>query len=156
MMSVVSYARCLDDGYPGKGVVCVLCSINRNPRIDVRLDPEMADMQTILRTSGGENPMLGLLDAGYHHELIQKHMRPYKIGWARYPFGREVDSRQVFTVDDVKWHAFRETGMYVIIEDEVYDFTGEWCSREPEGNIKFTDDGNGTKSIATCTPAEAP
>ncbi|KAF6822634.1 cytochrome b5-like heme steroid binding domain-containing protein, partial [Colletotrichum musicola] len=103
---------------------------------DVRLGPEMSEMETIIRTSAGENPMLDVLDAGYDSDLVAEHMRPYNIGWTEEPFsGDALDFRlqnRPFTVDEVKWHAFRQTGMYIIIGDGVYDFT-EYCDMHPGG-----------------------
>lgn len=96
----------------------------------------MSEMETILRTSAGENPMLDLLDAGYDPDLVAEHMRPYNIGWTAEPFSGDALYFRLqvrpFTVDEVKWHAFRQTGMYIIIDDGVYDFT-EYCDMHPGG-----------------------
>ncbi|KAF3802608.1 hypothetical protein GCG54_00014315 [Colletotrichum gloeosporioides] len=96
---------------------------------NLHLSPDLHALQHIL--SRTRNPV-DAIDAGFHPDLILTNLLPYKIGWLRdeVPGPRRRD--RVFTPSEVKWFASRETGMYVVINGSVYDFTG-YCDMHPGG-----------------------
>ncbi|KAI8150651.1 putative cytochrome b5 1, partial [Colletotrichum sp. SAR 10_70] len=96
---------------------------------NMQLSPDLHTLHHIL--SRTRNPV-DAIDAGFHPDLIRANLLPCKIGWLRdeVPGPRRRD--RVFTPREVKWFAARETGMYVIINGGVYDFTG-YCDMHPGG-----------------------
>ncbi|KAI8247492.1 putative cytochrome b5 1, partial [Colletotrichum sp. SAR 10_98] len=77
------------------------------------------------------NPVTAI-DAGFHPDLILTAILPYKIGWLRDEMSSLRRRDRVFTPSEVKWFAARETGMYIVINGSVYDFTG-YCDMHPGG-----------------------
>ncbi|KAH0441189.1 hypothetical protein CcaCcLH18_02099 [Colletotrichum camelliae] len=96
---------------------------------NLHLSPDLHTLQHIL--SSTRNPAEAI-DSGFHPDLILANLRPYKIGWLRDESAGPRRRDRVFTPDEVKWFAFRETGMYVVINGSVYDLTG-YCDMHPGG-----------------------
>ncbi|KAJ0361347.1 hypothetical protein COL26b_013755 [Colletotrichum chrysophilum] len=97
---------------------------------NLNLSPDHYTFQHIL--SRTRNPV-DAIDAGFHPDLIRANLLPYKIGWLRDESAAGPRRRdRVFTPTEVKWFAARETGMYVVINGSVYDFTG-YCDMHPGG-----------------------
>ncbi|KAJ3940208.1 hypothetical protein N0V92_013930 [Colletotrichum tropicale] len=115
---------------------------------NLRLPPDLHALQYIL--SRTRNPVKAI-DAGFHPDLICASLLPYKIGWLRDEISGPRRRDRVFTANEAKWFAARETGMYLVINGSVYDFTGnviKICEIRSRA-----DSGQGT---ATCTPAARP
>ncbi|KAK2759199.1 cytochrome [Colletotrichum kahawae] len=89
---------------------------------DLHLSPDLHALQHIL--SSTRNPAEAI-DSGFHPDLILANLLPYKIGWLRDESAGPRRRDRVFTPGEVKWFAFRETGMYVVINGSVYDLTGK-------------------------------
>ncbi|KAK1593780.1 cytochrome b5-like Heme/Steroid binding domain-containing protein [Colletotrichum navitas] len=91
---------------------------------NVELLPELQDLEVIFTEASHEDPVAEAVNRGYHPDVIQAALRPYRIGWAQKK-EPEVLYRMhhIFTASEVKWHTTRETGIYVIIRGKVYDFT---------------------------------
>ncbi|EQB43702.1 hypothetical protein CGLO_17611 [Colletotrichum gloeosporioides Cg-14] len=88
---------------------------------NLHLSPDLHALQHIL--SRTRNPVEAI-DAGFHPDLILSALLPYKIGWLRDEVSGPRRRDRVFTPSEVEWFAARETGMYVVINGSVYDFTG--------------------------------
>ncbi|KAI8250574.1 putative cytochrome b5 1 [Colletotrichum sp. SAR11_239] len=96
---------------------------------DLHLAPYLDALHHIL--SRTRNPVAAI-DAGFHPDLIRANLLPCKIGWLRDEISGPRRRDRVFTPNEVKWFAARETGMYIIINGGVYDFTG-YCDMHPGG-----------------------
>ncbi|KAF4871801.1 putative cytochrome b5 1 [Colletotrichum siamense] len=96
---------------------------------NLHLPPDLYALQHIL--SRTRNPV-DAIDAAFHPDLILANLLPYKIGWLRDEICGPRRRDRVFTANEVKWFAARETGMYVVINGSVYDFTG-YCDMHPGG-----------------------
>ncbi|KAJ4994575.1 putative cytochrome b5 1, partial [Colletotrichum sp. SAR 10_66] len=96
---------------------------------NLHLSPDLQALHHIL--SRTRNPVAAI-DAGFHPDLIRGNLLPYKIGWLRDEVSGPRRRDRVFTPREVKWFAARETGMYIIINGGVYDFTG-YCDMHPGG-----------------------
>ncbi|KAI8210073.1 putative cytochrome b5 1 [Colletotrichum sp. SAR 10_77] len=96
---------------------------------NMQLSPDVHALQHIL--SRTRNPVEAI-DAGFHPELIRAKLLPYKVGWLRDEVSGPRRRDRVFTANEVKWFAARETGMYLVINGSVYDFTG-YCDMHPGG-----------------------
>ncbi|KAJ0273705.1 hypothetical protein CBS470a_012112 [Colletotrichum nupharicola] len=96
---------------------------------NLNLSPDHYTFQHIL--SRTRNPV-DAIDAGFHPDLIRANLLPYKIGWLRDESAGPRRRDRVFTPTEVKWFAARETGMCVVINGSVYDFTG-YCDMHPGG-----------------------
>ncbi|KAL3297757.1 cytochrome b5-like Heme/Steroid binding domain-containing protein [Colletotrichum asianum] len=96
---------------------------------NLHLPPDVHALHHIL--SRTRNPVEAI-DAGFHPDLILAALLPYKIGWLRDEVSGPRRRDRVFTANEVKWFAARETGMYVVINGGVYDFTG-YCDMHPGG-----------------------
>ncbi|KAF4911614.1 Fatty acid desaturase 1 [Colletotrichum viniferum] len=96
---------------------------------NLHLSPDLHTLQYILYRN--RNPVEAI-DAGFHPDLIRANLLPYKIGWLRDEISGPRRRDRVFTHPEVKWFAARETGMYLVINGGVYDFTG-YCDMHPGG-----------------------
>ncbi|KAF4857124.1 putative cytochrome b5 [Colletotrichum siamense] len=96
---------------------------------NLHLSPDLHTLHHIL--SRTRNPVEAI-DAGFHPDLILAALRPYKVGWLRDEMSGPRRRDRVFTPTEVKWFAARETGMYIIINGGIYDFTG-YCDMHPGG-----------------------
>ncbi|KAL0944769.1 cytochrome b5-like heme steroid binding domain-containing protein [Colletotrichum truncatum] len=99
---------------------------------NLQLPPYMHELGQMLSCASGGNPVAQAIDRGYHPDLILEHLRQYQIGWVRDEVSGPRRKDRIFTADEVRWHAFPEVGMYLIIHDRVYDFT-EYCGMHPGG-----------------------
>ncbi|KAK2034755.1 hypothetical protein LX32DRAFT_339300 [Colletotrichum zoysiae] len=100
---------------------------------NVDLPPELQDLEAIFTGSSNEDPVAEAVHQGYHPDVIQAALRPYRIGWVQKAFQEFHRSHHVFTASEVKWHTTRETGIYIIIRGMVYDFT-ELIEQHPGGS----------------------
>ncbi|EFQ33994.1 cytochrome b5-like Heme/Steroid binding domain-containing protein [Colletotrichum graminicola M1.001] len=91
---------------------------------NVELPPELQDLEVIFTEASHEDPVAEAVNRGYHPDVIQAALRPYRIGWAQKTEPEILHLKHhVFTASEVKWHTTRETGIYIIIRGKVYDFT---------------------------------
>ncbi|OHW99670.1 cytochrome b5-like heme steroid binding domain-containing protein [Colletotrichum incanum] len=91
---------------------------------NIELETELQDLEAVFTGTSNGDPVLEAMNRGYHPDVIQKALRPYNIGWVWNKLGeRHHRCHRVFTTNEVKWHTTRETGIYTIIRDKVYDFT---------------------------------
>ncbi|KAF9881430.1 hypothetical protein CkaCkLH20_00576 [Colletotrichum karsti] len=113
---------------------------------NLELPPDMLELQQLL-TSKTKTPVLDAMERGYHHEHIFSNLRPYQIGWIKPEKTAKRRIDRIFTAEEVRWHAFRETGIYIIINNYVYDFT-EYCDVHPGGKsiIEQYAGGNATEA----------
>ncbi|KAK2040408.1 hypothetical protein LZ31DRAFT_568700 [Colletotrichum somersetense] len=100
---------------------------------NVELPPELQDLEAIFNGAPNEDPIAEAVHQGYHPDVIQTALRPYRIGWVHKAFQATDRSHHVFTASDVKWHTTRETGIYIIIRGMVYNFT-ELIDQHPGGS----------------------
>ncbi|KAF4816313.1 putative cytochrome b5 [Colletotrichum siamense] len=96
---------------------------------NLHLPPDLHTLHHIL--SRTRNPV-DAIDAAFHPDLIRANLLPCKIGWLRDEVSGPRGRDRVFTPREVNWFAARETGMYVVINGSVYDFTG-YCDMHPGG-----------------------
>lgn len=74
--------------------------------------------------------MLAVQQAGFEADDVLEMLKPFRIGMLMAPgLDEETETCGLFTIDELGWHQFRETGMYVQIYDDVYDVASE--STEP-------------------------
>ncbi|GKT50852.1 putative cytochrome b5 [Colletotrichum spaethianum] len=91
---------------------------------EINFKPELQDLETIITETTNGDPVVEAVNKGWHPDVIQEALRPYKIGWVWNKLGeRHHRHHRVFTANEVNWHTTRETGIYTIIHDCVYDFT---------------------------------
>ena len=55
---------------------------------------------------------------------LKHKLRSWRCGRLREPVTNLPVSNRPFTVDEVRWHEFKATRMYTIINGDVYDLTG--------------------------------
>lgn len=82
----------------------------------------------MLRSNPGGNPMHAIEeDETAIPEQVVEYLWPYRCATLAEPRpakGPSASSESLFTRKEVAWHTYRETGMYTIIGDNVYDMTG--------------------------------
>ncbi|TDZ74985.1 putative cytochrome b5 [Colletotrichum trifolii] len=100
---------------------------------NIELPPDMSELEQILRYSVSINPVSEAINDGWDPRMVLEQLRPYKIGWTKNSIDSVRRKDRVFTANEVRWHAFRETGMFLIINGKVYDFT-EYCDLHPGGS----------------------
>ncbi|KAK2059522.1 hypothetical protein LY76DRAFT_512016 [Colletotrichum caudatum] len=100
---------------------------------NVELRPELRDLEAIFTGAPNEDPIAEAVHQGYHPDVIQGALRPYRIGWVQKAFQATDLTHHVFTASEVKWHTTRETGIYIIIRGMVYNFT-ELIDQHPGGS----------------------
>ncbi|KAI8274334.1 putative cytochrome b5 1 [Colletotrichum sp. SAR11_240] len=96
---------------------------------NLHLSPDLHTLHHILART--RNPVEAI-DAGFHPDLIRANLLPCKIGWLRDEVSGPRRRDRVFTANEVKWFAARETGMYVVINASVYDLT-RYCDMHTGG-----------------------
>lgn len=80
-----------------------------------------------MASNPGGDPSLELLQDGYSLDEINKSLAPWRVGMMAKAPGVVADKHSVrtFTPQSLRKHEFRETGMYVAIENKVYNITGK-------------------------------
>ncbi|KAK1522345.1 uncharacterized protein CCOS01_10057 [Colletotrichum costaricense] len=90
-----------------------------------QLAEHMQPLLVIIKQKRQENPLLRAVSLGYNPDVIVNFLRPYQIGIRT----RELDRYSVyrlrhFTLNEVKWHVYPETGIYTIFRGHsVIDLT---------------------------------
>ncbi|TQN71638.1 putative cytochrome b5 [Colletotrichum shisoi] len=100
---------------------------------EIGFDHDLRDLEDIFTCTVDEDPVLEAINRGYHPDVLQKALSPYKIGSLWDKSGTRRFRDRAFTANDVKWHTTRETGIYAIIGRFVYDFT-ELIDKHPGGS----------------------
>ncbi len=89
------------------------------------------EMRDCLISEPGGNPTQAVLSSETLNMAdVLEELGPYRCGIIRRP--APLPSDHALTRRDVAWYAYPETGMYVIIRNEVYDVGGE-CGVAREG-----------------------
>lgn len=82
----------------------------------------------MLRSTPGGNPMHAIDEDGtVTPEQVIDDLWPHRCASLAEPRpveGPTASSESLFTRKEVAWYTYRETGMYTIIRDNVYDMTG--------------------------------
>lgn len=89
---------------------------------DLSLYPADDQLQKLLLSKPGGNPMPAVQLEGYRPREVVKRLLSYRVAML-FPVGLDVAPKQIrtFTSEELGWHQFRETGIYVQIYDDVYD-----------------------------------
>ncbi|KAK7450962.1 cytochrome b5-like Heme/Steroid binding domain-containing protein [Colletotrichum acutatum] len=93
-------------------------------------------LRRLLANNSGGDPSLELLQDGYSLEEIKKSLTPWRVGMLAKTPGTVANKHSVrtFTPQSLRRHEFEETGMYVVIENKVYNITrGLQCLVENGG-----------------------
>jgi hypothetical protein len=79
--------------------------------------------------------MMMVCHGGYEPGEVVKKLREYRVAMIIPPGFSVAQSRvRLFTSEELAWHEFRETGMYLQIYDDVYDVsTGTFCCERAGG-----------------------
>lgn len=89
---------------------------------------ESMHQRIMLRSNPGANPMHAIdEDDSITAEQVVEYLWPYRCATLAGPRpvqGPKASSENLYTRKEVAWHTYRETGMYTIIRDNVYDMTG--------------------------------
>jgi hypothetical protein len=87
---------------------------------DVLVEAAGGHLEPVLVRHG----MQGLLEP--YQTLIAGEGNKSRCGMFR-PLAKELGGRELFlmTEEEVRWHEFPETGLYVIIDKEIWDVTGK-------------------------------
>ncbi|KAH6691321.1 hypothetical protein F5X68DRAFT_259402 [Plectosphaerella plurivora] len=98
------------------------------------LHPADDKLQKVLLSRPGGNPMLAVHAEGYRPREVVKRLLRYRVAML-FPVGLDVGPKQVrtFTSEELGWHQFRETGMYVQIYNDVYDVSTVYLDMHPGG-----------------------
>ncbi|ROT41920.1 hypothetical protein SODALDRAFT_3326 [Sodiomyces alkalinus F11] len=109
------------------------------------------ELGRIMRKIAGGNPQQDLLRAGVNIDAVVDMLEQYKVAVIQQRV-TPVQSDQVFTRKDVKWHRHRKahTGFYIIIRNNVYDIKAAFT---PEGSIIYKISGAGMprRLLKKCT-----
>ncbi|KAG6356324.1 hypothetical protein INS49_015712 [Diaporthe citri] len=97
---------------------------------------ESTAQRIMLRSNPGGNPMHAIdEDDTVTPEQVVDYLWPYRCATLAEPRPAEgpgASSGCLYTSKEVAWHTYRETGMYTIIRDNVYDMT-EFVDCHPGG-----------------------
>lgn len=89
---------------------------------------ESMNQRIMLRSNPGANPMHAIdEDDTVTADQVVEYLWPYRCATLAEPRpvqGPQASSENLYTRKEVAWHTYRETGMYTIIRDNVYDMTG--------------------------------
>ncbi|KAK1489423.1 cytochrome b5-like Heme/Steroid binding domain-containing protein [Colletotrichum cuscutae] len=91
-------------------------------------------LRRLLASNPSGDPSLELLQDGYSLDEIKKSLRPWRVGMLAKAPNVVADRHSVrtFTPRSLRRHEFRETGMYVAIENKVYNIT-DYAETHPGG-----------------------
>ncbi|KAK1708887.1 uncharacterized protein BDZ83DRAFT_745321 [Colletotrichum acutatum] len=91
-------------------------------------------LRRLLANNSGGDPSLELLQDGYSLEEIKKSLTPWRVGMLAKTPGTVANKHSVrtFTPQSLRRHEFEETGMYVVIENKVYNITN-YAETHPGG-----------------------
>ncbi|KAK1714319.1 cytochrome b5-like Heme/Steroid binding domain-containing protein [Colletotrichum lupini] len=91
-------------------------------------------LRRLLASNPGGDPSLELLQDGYSLDEIKKSLAPWRVGMVAKTPGVVADKHSVrtFTPRSLRRHEFRETGLYVAIENKVYNIT-DYAETHPGG-----------------------
>lgn len=67
-------------------------------------------------------------DDTVHPQQVLNDLWPYRcatLAESRPAKGPSASSESLYTEKEVAWHTYRETGLYTIINEKVYDLTGK-------------------------------
>ncbi|KXH63391.1 cytochrome b5-like Heme/Steroid binding domain-containing protein [Colletotrichum nymphaeae SA-01] len=98
-------------------------------------------LRRLLASNPGGDPSLELLQDGYSLDEIKKSLAPWRVGMTAKTPGVVADKHSIrtFTPQSLRRHEFRETGMYVAIENKVYNITGGLQCLVENGGRDITD-----------------
>ncbi|KAK1445760.1 cytochrome b5-like Heme/Steroid binding domain-containing protein [Colletotrichum melonis] len=90
-----------------------------------QLAEHMQPLLVIIKLKRQENPLLRAVSLGYNPDVIVNFLRPYQIGIRTQELERySVYRLRHFTLNEVKWHVYPETGIYTIFKGHsVIDLT---------------------------------
>ncbi|OHF02928.1 cytochrome b5-like Heme/Steroid binding domain-containing protein [Colletotrichum orchidophilum] len=114
-------------------LACVVFGPDVFDLTDCQLPLEMKDLQFIIESTTEGNPLMEAVNSGYHPDIVVDCLRSYQIGirWEQTLRG-DIKRFRPFTLSEVKWHAYPETGIYTVIQNNVFDLT-DFIKHHPGG-----------------------
>ncbi|OHF02929.1 cytochrome b5-like Heme/Steroid binding domain-containing protein [Colletotrichum orchidophilum] len=99
-------------------------------------------LRGLLASSPAGNPSLRLLEDGYTLAEVKRSLAPWRVGIVAKTPGAIADKHSVrtFTAQSLRKHEFRETGMYISIDNKVYNISGEFKGRQGKQKREVTAD----------------